>query len=228
MTTWAIGLAAVAAIFLVAIPIWGVVKFNPHHARSVKLAEVADNKVVQKHVALVSVGHPEFARTHRIDRHFWYLLPAAGVWCYAWCVLGGAPLTSNVASLSVSTRYTMAGCFLVGASMMLIGALLGAEIGRWRVMRSVHDHMTCEVLGDDIVFPYWVGIAGMGTTMVSLSIYSWTSFRSTTGSLGGWLTAALALACFITIPWFFTRLRKFERDDADLIARAKARLEAGQ
>lgn len=227
MTTWAVVLAAVAVVFLVAIPVWGVVKFSPHHARSVKYAEATDDRVVQKHVALVSVGHPEFTRTHRIDRHYWYLLPAVGVWCYAWCVVAGAPLTSNVAALSLSTRYTMAGCFLIGASMMLLGALLGARVGRWRVMRSVHDHVTCEVLGDDITFPYWVGIAGMGTTMISLSIYSFTSFSSTTGSLGGWLTGMLALACFITIPLFHSRLRKFEREEADLITRAKARLAGG-
>lgn len=225
MTAWSLMLLAVAVTFLIVIPAWGALKFSTHRARNVKYAEAVADVVVQKQVALVSVGHPEYSKDHRIDRHWFYVLAHIGVFGYAVCMMAGAPPTSNVAALGANTRYTMATCFLVGAAMVLVGASLGLRVGRRRIMASVHDHLTSEVLGDDISLPYKVAIAGLFAVTVSSTIYATTSFHSTTGSLGGWLTGSLAVACVLTGLLLHSRIRRFERNDATLIAAAVARLE---
>lgn len=225
MTAWALILAGLAIVFLVVIPVWGAVKFKPHRARYVKYAEAATAVVIEKHVADVRLLHPEIVSTGRIDRHWFYVLPHIGVFAYAICVFTGAQLTSNVTALGSQTRYTMATCFLVGSVLVLAGATLGARVGRRRIVPSIHDHITAEVLGDDITLPYWLACAGLFATSVAAAIYSWTSFGSTTGSLGGWLTGTMAFACWGTIAGLVSRNQAFATHNALLISEAIAQIE---
>lgn len=226
--TWALPLAGLVLALLIGIPTWGALKFNRARAEGVKRAEARDAAhSFQRHVVEARLLHPEIVKVNRIDRHPFFVLTHMGAWGYAWCVFFGAPLTSNVASLGMQTRFTMASCFLVGSTLVLASAALGARVWRWRIAPAVHDHLTCEVLGDDISLPYRLSMAGMFATAVSMAIYAATSFKSTTGSLGGWLTGMLAAACVITIPWFYVRVRTFTRNDATLISDAMARLDPG-
>lgn len=225
MTVWAVALAGVAALFLVVIPAWGAAKFKPHRARNVKYAEADTAVIIEKHVADVRHSHPEIVSTGRVDRNWFYLLPHVGVFGYAVCVFFGAPLTSNVTALGLQTRYTMATCFLVGSTLVLASSTLGARIGRYRIMRRVHDHITGDVLGDDITLPYWLSSAGLFAVGVAMGIYASTSFKSTTGSLGGWLTATLALACAGTIAQLVVRIQAFTRHNDLLITEAIAQIE---
>lgn len=218
-------MASAAITIFVAILIAGRIIYRPHRALNTIRAE--REIAVVEHVIEARLAHPEIVKITRVDRHPFYVLVHIGVFCYAVCVFGGAALTSNVSALGAQTRFTMAICFAVGSFLVLTGATLGMRVGKWRVVHGVHEHLTSSVLGDDIVLPYRLAMAGMGAMAVSLSIYSSTSFKSTTGSLGGWLTGVLAIACAITIPWFYRRVRQFERWDATLISDALTRLELG-
>lgn len=224
MTLWpwvfiAIGCAAFLGILTVA-----AVTFRPHRARSVLHAEAIANRKVQQQVAQVRYAHPEIVKVVRLDRHPFYVLPHVGVWCYSWCVFLGATLTSNVTALGTPTRYTMATCFLVGSTLVLIGASLGAKLGPLRIMPKVADHLTSEVLGDDVALPYRLSMSGMFAIAVAMTIYSMTSFQSTTGSLGGWLTGGLAIACIVMEPLLYHRVQTFEKWDSTLITEAMTRL----
>jgi hypothetical protein len=225
MTFWPLTLIAVAVLAFLGFPIWGAIRFRPHRARNVMWVEAISDRVVQQHVVQVAPTHPEIVRTERLDRHPFYLLIHIGVFAYAICIFNGATPTNNVAALGASTRFTMAACFVIGAALILIGAAMGARLGRWKFMPRVRGHLTCDVLGDDIVLPYRVGCAGMFAVFVSMFIYSSTSFQTTTGSLGGWMTAMCAAGCIVLIPMLEMRTRKFERNDATLIADAMAQLE---
>ncbi|MCG5431258.1 hypothetical protein LV457_03005 [Mycobacterium sp. MYCO198283] len=223
MNAWAVVLVTLAVTLLVVLPLAGALTFHPQRARNVKAAEREDT--VQRHITELAVYHPEITKKARLDRHPFYLLPHVGVWSYAICIFAGAPVTNNVASLGAVTRFTMAVCFIIGATLILTGALLGARIGRWRVMRRVHSHATSPLLGDDVSLPYWIGIFGLLSVSVSMAIYSSTSFRTTTGSLGGWLTAALAVAAATTVPMLYQRIREFDRNDTALINEVRTRIE---
>lgn len=224
MTVWSTGLAAVAVLFLIVIPIWGAQRFRPHRARSVKYGEAITERIVQQHVAIVSIAHPDYHPRDRLDRHPWYVIPHMCVFGYAVAVFSGAKLTSNVLSLGASTRWTMATCFIVGAVLVLAGSLMGARVGPWRIRRKVVDHVTCEILGDDVTVPYGFGIAGGFAVAVSMGIYASTSFQSTTGSLGGWLTLGGTVAFALLAAQLWGRMRRFEREDRILIADATASL----
>jgi hypothetical protein len=94
--------------------------------------------------------------------------------------------------------------------------------GKWTISPSTKDHLTSEVLGDDIVLPYRVGMAGWAALTVSLGIYAWTSFQVTVGSLGGWFTAIGSIASFGTILAFYRAVTVFEKWDTTLISEAHA------
>lgn len=215
-------LVTIAALGLVAIPIWGWYEFSPKRALHVRLDE--QRHVVVERIVEARLLHPEIVKIARIDRHPFFLLPHVAVLCYAVCVFSGAALTSNVSALGESTRLTMSTCFLVGSSLVLIGSALGMNVFGRCLRPATCEHLTSAVLGADITLPYRLEMAGMGATAISLMIYSTTSFKSTTGSLGGWLTGGLAIACVLTIPWFYRRVSQFEKWDATLISEAKARL----
>ena len=219
---WVIGLLVMAA--LIGGPTLGVITFDRRRAEHVKHAEIRDSTRVEHHVVEARLAHPEIVRVSRIDRNPWYLLIHVGVFCYAVCIFTGAKLTSNVMSLGGGPRFTMGLCFLVGSTLVITSALLGTHVGWFRIMPSVFDHPTADVLGDDVVLPYRIGMAGMGATATSSFIYSVTSFQSTTGSLGGWLTGMVCAACIVSIPWFFHRTTLFNRHNGVLIADAKVRL----
>jgi hypothetical protein len=225
MTWWGLTLICVVVVAFIVIPTWGILRFRPRHARNVKYAEAISERAIQQHVNVISIYHPEYHPLDRLDRHPYYIWPHIGVLCYAACVFSGAPLTSNVLALGHGARYTMATCFAVGSGMVLCGALLGARFGRWQIMRRVRDHVTCEILGDDIALPYWLSIGGGFAVAVSWGIYSQTSFKSTTGSLGGWLTLTLCLAFASILPKLYKRIHRFQREEKTLIREAIASLQ---
>jgi hypothetical protein len=227
MNVWVAVMATVAVTCLVVIPILGVVAFRPQRARNVKHAERQTERVVQQHIVELGVRHPEIVKKKRFDRHPFYVAPHVGVFSYAVCVFSGAPLTNNVAVLSSLTRMTMAVCFTVGATFVLMGTLMGSRLGKWRIGRRVVDHPTAPLLGDDITLPYWLGMAGLSCVTVSMAIYSSTSFQTTTGSLGGWLTATLAGASAAGIIHLYLLVREFERNEAVLVSEVMAHLERG-
>lgn len=199
--------------------------YSPNLARNVKYAERA--AVTKYDLAHVQLRHPEIIKVARQDRYPFFWLLHLAVSGYVVSILTGAPLTSNVITLGSEARYTMASCFLVGSGLVLTGVASGLKVGRRTIMPQVRDHPTCAILGDDIVFPYRVEMAGMSAMMVSSAIYSWTSFQSTTGSLGGWLTGGIALACALTIHQFYRAIQAFQKWDFVLISEAMARLEKG-
>lgn len=222
---WAIGLACIAILALFVIPIWGSRRFKPNRARHVKYAEHQYVEIVQRRVVELAVHHPEISKIARFDRHPFYLGPHLGVLGYSLCIFAGAVPTSNVTSMGTVTRYTMATCFLIGAVLILTGATMGSRLGRWRFARHVHDHPTSPLLGDDVSLPYLVGCTGLLCVAVSMSIYAWTSFGSTTGSLGGWLTMTLAGSSIVMLGMLWNLSREFEHNEQILLAEVNARIE---
>lgn len=225
MTIWALTLAFLAFVMLVVIPLVGALRFHPREARNVKYAERLSDGAIQQHVIAVAPAHPEIVRASRLDRHPFYTLPHMAIFAYAICVFRGADVTSNVQALSEGTRTTMAACFMLGSVMVLTASAMGMGVGWHRFAPRVHEHPTMDVLGDNIVLPYRIGMAGLFTTAVAAGIYAATSFQSTTGSLGGWLTASLAAACALTVALLWRRTITFDREDSILVREALARME---
>lgn len=222
---WAVVMVAAAGLIFSGILAHGAATYSDRRARNVKYAE-RSHKVVEQ-IVEVQRSHPEIVKTKRMDRFPFFYVIHVCVFGYTMCVIAGAKLTSNVVALGDQARYTMASCFLVGSVLVLTGVVLGLRVGPLTIKPSVADHATASVLGDDIVLPYRLEMAGMGAMVVSSGIYSWTSFGSTTGSLGGWLTGGIALACALTTTSFYRAVEVFQRWDNTLITEAQARLEAG-
>lgn len=212
-------------MFLIVFPVAGVVLFRPQRARRVKYAESQSENVVRQHITELAVIHPEIVKWQRIDRHPYFIAPHIGVFGYACCLFLGATVTSNVAEMSVVTRYTMGVCFIIGSTLVLTASTLGVQVGRWTIAPRVRHHATAPLLGDDISLPYRLACAGLFAVCVSMAIYSWNSFQSTTGSLGGWLTGLLAIFAVVTAPMLFRRIREFERNEAMLLAEVRTRIE---
>lgn len=220
--TWAGWLLIVIVIVFVGILARSAYTYKPHRARNVKYAEQHQAAVVE-HVVRATASHPEIVKISRLDRHWWYIGPALAMFGYSVCIsVFNAPLTSNVISLGQGARFTMASCFMVGSALVLIGSMLGATFGRWTINPTTKDHLTAEVLGDDIVFPYRVAMAGWAALTVSLGIYAWTSFQVTIGSLGGWFTAIGTGASIGTILTLNRAAKVFEKWDYILISEAHA------
>jgi hypothetical protein len=66
-------------------------------------------------------------------------------------------------------------------------------------------------LGDDIRLPYTFAVIAMCAMGLSTGIYASTSFGSTWGSLGGWLTGCIAGACAVMGVVFYRRTRQYSR-----------------
>lgn len=214
-----------APTILVASIAIGVFGFKPDKAEAIRRAEAEANSVVIEEVRHVVVRKPDRFRHGRIDRHPTYIGLHIAAWGYAWCVFGGAALTSNVVAMSEATRLTLAVCFLVGSTLVLTGAAMGCEIRGHAFLRGVKDNMTSSRLGDDIQLPYTFGMAGMAAMAVSFGIYAFTSFHSTVGSLGGWLTGTAAISCAVMLGVYYFRLRQFSRVRPRLISEAVTRIE---
>lgn len=220
--TWAGWLLIVIVVVFVGILVRSAYTYKPHRARNVKYAEQYQAAVVE-HVVRATASHPEIVKTSRLDRHWWYIGPALAMFGYSISIsVFNAPLTSNVISLGQGARFTMASCFMVGSALVMLGSLLGATFGRWTISPTTKCHLTSDVLGDDVVLPYRVGMAGWAALMVSLAIYAGTSFQVTIGSLGGWFTAIGAGASIGTILALHKAAAVFEKWDYILISEALA------
>lgn len=224
MTIWANIMAGFAVAVSVTILGWFAYMFRPNRARNVKYAE---RVLTTEHFVRVQRSHPEIVKVARLDRHPWFYVVHICILGYTISVLSGARLTSNVLTLGDEARYTMATCFLVGSTLVLIGVVLGLKVGPWRLGQGTHNHATASVLGDDIALPYRLEMAGMFAIAVSSGIYSWTSFQFTTGSFGGWLSLGVALLCTSSISIWYRAVAAFQQWDHTLITEAMARLEAG-
>lgn len=223
MSAWAFIMAGFSVAIFLSIMVFMARTYSPNLARNVKYAERA--AVTHYELAQIQLRHPEIVKVARQDRYPLYWLLHLGAIGYVSAVLSGSPLTSNVLSLGSSARYTMATCFLVGSTLVLIGVAMGLKVGRRTIAPRICDHPTYSVLGDDIVLPYRLEMAGMGAMMVSSGIYSWTSFHSTSASLGGWLTLVITIGCAMTIPIFYRAVKDFEKWDNVLITEAQSRIE---
>ena len=204
---------AVGLSFGIAILIWcvgvAIFGYSADKAEGIREAEAEDHVVVEE-VRSLRIRRPEKFHHDRFDRHPFYLGANLSVWCYAWCILGGAPVTSNLNALTPQTKTTMAICFLVGSTLCLLGAAMGMKIFRWRFLEVIHDNVVAARLSDDIRLPYTFGIAGVGAVGVSMGIYASTSFHSTVGSLGGWLTALLGVGgCAFMFVAYLVRIRQY-------------------
>lgn len=222
MNVWANVMIGFAVLVFLGILVHGRRTFNPQRARNVKYAEHHPDLV--PYVVKVQKYHPEIVKTSRLDRSWHFVVLHACVLGYSISVFCGAQLTSNVLAIGDQARYTMATCFFVGSILVLIGSSLGLTVRRYTVAEQVSTHATASVLGDDIVFPYRLSMAGMGAMIVSSSIYFYTSFGNTFGSLGGWLTLAITTASIGSIVTFYRAVTTFERWDRILISEARARI----
>lgn len=202
----ALALGPLVALAFIAVGIFG---YTPEKMQTIRQGEAEDqDSPVVEEVRAIVIGRPERFRHDRLDRHYTYLGLHVGAWCYAWCVFAGAPVTSNVQAIGKTQLFLMAACFLVGSSMALTGALMGAHIGRFAFLRGISDNVTSARLSDDIRMPYTFGAVGMACMISSCGIYASTSFDSTTGSLGGWLTlCAGAVASVCLLFEFIRRIR---------------------
>jgi protein-S-isoprenylcysteine O-methyltransferase Ste14 len=221
-----IGLALMLApMILIASIAIGVFGFKPERVQALRRAEADSGSTVVEEVRHIVIGRSERFRRGRIDRHPMYLGLHLAAWGYSWCVFGGAPLTSNVVAMSESSRVSMAACFLVGSTLALTGAAMGMSVFGHVFLRGVRDNMTSSRLGDDIQLPYTFGMAAMVAMAVSFGVYSVTSFHSTVGSLGGWLTGSGAMSCVVMLGVYYFRMRQFGRVRPQLIAQAVERIE---
>ncbi len=204
----ALTLAAVVLVGCVAIGLFG---YQPERAQKIRDSEATEPVMVEE-VRRIHVGAPDRFRRGRIDRHPFYLLAHITALGYSVCILAGAPITSNLSVLTSGAKFTMACCFLVGSTLVLFGATMGAHIWRWDIMSGVADHIAAARLGDDIRLPYTFGAIGMFAMGISGAIYSATSFGSTLGSLGGWMTGGIfGIGCALMLVVYCRRIRQFSR-----------------
>jgi hypothetical protein len=210
-TQLALGLALLAAVVIMATCLAiGVLGYSPQRAEDIRAAE-AETPLVVEEVRRIHVSKPDRFRRGRIDRHPVHVVVHGVVFGYALCVLAGAPVTSNVASMSPTQRFIMAACFLIGSALVLVGAAMGAKVWRWRFWASVHEHIARARLGDDIRLPYAFGGLGMLSMGPGGGIYASTSFGSTPASIGGWFTLGIAVYAPIMLGVFYFRVRQFGR-----------------
>lgn len=216
---------AIGVLVLVGSVAYGVLGYNPDDAHAIRRAEDDRGPMVYEEVRRIHIRAPERFDHDRIDRHpAWLALMLAGHG-YAISILAGAEVTNNVRALDPSARTIMAGCFLIGSFLCLVGAAMGVRFWRWRFKPAVHDNMTSAMLSDDIRLPYTLGGCGAAVMGVSTGIYSTTSFQTTLGSLGGWMTAWFALACTVMVREFYRRVRRYDRARNTIIDQAIARIE---
>lgn len=219
-----IGLALlVGPVILVACIVVGILGYSPEKAKAILEAE--DSPVVIEEIRSIRVRRPERFRHDRLDRHPTYIGLHLATQGYGWSVISGAQVTSNLVSLSPATKFAMAACFLVGSTLVLTGAAMGARVWGWTFLDGTRDNIASSMLGDDIRLPYSFGAVGMFSIAISMGIYGSTSFTSTSGSLGGWMTSAFSMTSVVLLAQFVARIRVYSRARTLLIAEAVARLE---
>ena len=214
----------IGPLVLVASVAVGLLGYTPERANAIRSAEDTPQVVIEE-IRHIVVRQPTKFPHDRLDRHPAYISLHIAVWCYAWCIFFGAPITSNLTSLSAETRMTMAACFVVGSTLVLSGAAMGGRICKWTLLDGVRDNVTSPMLSDDIRLPYAFNAAGMFAISISMGLYASTSFKSTFGSLGGWITGCSTFMSAILFIMFVTRIRQYSKARDLLILEAVARLE---
>lgn len=202
---FALAFGPAIAVACIAIGVFG---YRPEKMQAIRAAEAQEAQpVVVEEVRAIHVPVIEKFSHYRLDRHPTYIGLHVAAWCYAWCIFAGAPITSNLTELNIQTRLSMAACFLVGSSLALSGAMMGMKVGPWYFLRGISDNIASARLSDDIRLPYTFACVAMVMMAISFSIYASTSFRSTAGSLGGWITLCMAGTSAILLGVFYRRIR---------------------
>lgn len=227
MNAWALAMIIIVVTFGIVIPTVGLWLFNPHRARSLKIMETASGPAVSRRIALLRIAHPEIVKTDRLDRHPVYI-----TWCLAIVLFGISvqffelPYSQNGAD-KLGTQHTLGISLLLGGGFLLIGSLMGAKIGRWRIMSGVHDNVVSSSLGDDIRAPYIFGWWGMVSQAISMGFYQYTvtetvGFHRVLTTYGGIFSVLnIPLAVFM-IAIFIGRLRSYATERQLLIHEAIA------
>lgn len=208
-TSIVLGLALLCgAVILVLSVGMGVFGYRPERAQRIRAGEASDAVIVEE-VRRIHIAPPERFRRVRVDRHWFYLAVQFAAIGYSVSIMTGVSLTSNVLSLGEGPRFAMAASFLVGGCLCIIGSGMGLKIGRCHLVSGVSENLATSRLGDDIRLPYTFGVIGVFSLGVSTWIYSATSFGSTAGSLGGWLSGSIAAACGLMIRTYLKRIKQY-------------------
>lgn len=221
-------LVALALILLVAGPVLGLVLFNSDRARSVKIAEDDDPEPPAQSDQVV-IYYPEIVKRYRLDRHQSYVWIHVGLWLYGWGVLLSPAPSSNLSGLSWGTQQALGLCVLVGSTLALVGLVLGARVGRWRIAGKVSRNIMSPMLGDDIRLPYTLACTGLFSILVSMGFYDYTLISTAPdkllGTLGGGLSGAIGLMCISLGIEFIQRIRAYTRAYDKLLTEAHRRRE---
>ena len=204
----------------------GLFGFSPERAQAIRDGE-AEQPVVMEEIRRIHIRSPDRFRHDRLDRHPFYVGTAFSALAYAICVFAGAPVTSNIAALDPNTKLTMSACFITGSTLILSGSSMGLRIGRWTIFKGIRDNITSSRLGDDIRLPYTFGCCGLFAISASTGIYAVTSFGSTLGSLGGWLTGMICVVSLLVIAMLLVRFQRYTRARTTLIDEAVGQIVRG-
>lgn len=214
-------IAAVAVLFGAITA--SVALFSPKRARAVRVAE-GPRTIPADRITALRMRHPELIRAARIDRHPAYILLNVGLWMYGSSVVLAQTPNSSLSMLSWGTQYALGVCLLTGATFTLLGALMGARIGRWRIIRRVSDNSLAELLGDDVTMPYVTGMCGLLSIFVSMYVYAETVITTSAsrllGTLGGGFSITTAVTCVVVGGLFLWRAREYTTARALLEAEA--------
>jgi hypothetical protein len=214
-------LLVAGAVLLVVIPVVGAVAFSREGAENMRLAELQPDAVVER-IHRLHIRHPELIKADRLDRHDAYIWLNVGLWMYGLGVILAAAPNSNLSGLSWGTQNALGLCLLFGTTCTLTGTVLGARIGKLRILRRVSDNLLTELLGDDIRLPYSLGGSGMLSVSVAMWTYAETiivtAHSRLLGTLGGGLSVAIGCMCLTLGVRFFARSRRYDRARDELIA----------
>ncbi len=228
MNSWAVALVSVAISFLIVFPALGLYLYSPRRARFVRHVElIEDQQAVVSHIAYIQLKHPDIVKVERLDRHPAYILMNVGLMYYGWVTSFYIPSYSNLGADTMSTRLTLAFSLLFGASITLIGSLLGAKIFGHVIGRKIGDNNVSAMLGDDIRAPYALGWVGMSSTFISMVFYGYTTVKAVDAerlltTYGGIQSIIVCITCLILIWHFIKRIRTYLRASNTVLTEAYA------
>jgi hypothetical protein len=220
------GIALVIAVaILVGAVAYGIFGYTEDRALGIRAGELEDQtNLVVEEVRHLRIGKPDLIPTARLDRHWAYQCVLAAIWCYGWGIFL-APPTGNLASADELQQKLLAGTFLVGSSLTMIGSALGLKVGRWIIARGIADNIVSPRLCDDVRIPYAFACSGWIMTALGMAVYAATAMPRTLATLGGWFSVFTVVMAVGLIPQFYFRIGKYLRAKTVVIAEALAEIE---
>lgn len=228
MNTWAVALVSLAISFLIVFPALGLYLYSPRRARLVRHAEAVDERqAVVAHISYIRLKHPDIVKVERLDRHPAYVLMNVGLMYYGWVTSFVIPSYANMSSADMGTRLTLAFSLLFGASITLIGSLLGGRIFGHVIGPKISDNDVSAMLGDDIRVPYALGWLGMSSTFISMAFYGYTTVRAVDAerlltTYGGIQSIVICIICLIMVRQFVKRIQIYLRARNTILTEAYA------